>query len=247
VWLYILTLYSVALLAFGVGMKAMLTSVVCIGDDDSHRLLASTSYSSYGSSTYGSVDSSDTDNPYCDSVPNNYSRLLIETFVAQYACQQLSLLLHGGVRTSMANLYTFSQKSAVMIVGTKVSSILFGLYLSRYPGNLQAYELLGIVCLLTIVQGLIQAYENMIKNIIHHEVAPTTNLLGRGESKDSSIRDHHGSLDRPPSPKISGKEATTFHVPSSIGRQFSEALAEATTSTERSDSGDSTEMTEIWF
>ena len=146
----------------------------------------------------------------------------------------------------MANLFTFSWKSGMMIVGTKVLSILVGLSIMRYPGNLQAYELLGIVCLLTIVQGLIQAYENMIKNIIHHEVAPTTNLLSRGESS-ASIRDHHGSLDRPPSPKSSGKDAATAHVPSSIGRQFSDFLAEAAISTERSESGDSTEMTEIWF
>jgi hypothetical protein len=115
VWLELMTVYSVALIAFGVGLKAFLYSVVCSDDGGHHRrhrhLGGSSSYdsssssyessSSYSSSsssgsTYSSSyssysDGDDAESPYCDSVPQYYVELLCASFMAQYISQQISI------------------------------------------------------------------------------------------------------------------------------------------------------------
>jgi hypothetical protein len=163
-WMALMTVYSVALIGFGTGVKALLYSVVC--DSSSYRMLAaSSSYSSGDDDEPGKVSDDDGTSSYCESAPSNYALLVCLSHVAQYLAQQVSLPLHEGAAEYIWHFFNYSQRSVYYIIGSKCATILAMLVLAFTDHQLKSHALLLAILAITMVQGLTQTIENMIMHV----------------------------------------------------------------------------------
>jgi len=180
IWLELMTIYCMALICFGVGLKLMLKSVVC---DDSYesgyrRELGATSKGAYSSSyesSYGD-NSSKSSNSYCNSVPKEYKTLVCLSLLVQYLSQQVSIPLHEGISEYLRHFMEYSKRSARFVFAAKAAVVSATLMLNFVPSELNSLEILIVVFFIVVVQGLIQTLENMIVHVRreeHQERAPS--------------------------------------------------------------------------
>ena len=134
-WLFLMTAYSISLIALGVSLKAVLSYVVCDVDayssdyDDiesdrrmlrpggthiSHRNLLATEYSSFYADSSGDGDG-DSGNDvlygsdgYCTFVPGRYVWLLCSAFTAQYVVLQVSISMFNNSSDAVFTSYVIA-------------------------------------------------------------------------------------------------------------------------------------------
>ena len=162
-WMALMTIYSVALIGFGTGVKALLYSVVC--QSGSYRMLAASSSYGGGDDEPGKVSDDDGKSDYCEAAPSNYVQLVCLSHVAQYLAQQVSLPLHEGAAEYIWHFLNYSQRSVYYIIGSKCATIVAMLVLAFTDHQLQSHALLLAILAITMVQGLTQTIENMIMHV----------------------------------------------------------------------------------
>ena len=95
VWIVLMSIYGVSLIAFGVGLKLLLGSVVCSGGGDYGRRGLEGSYGdkdasySAGYGDGGGEEDEGEDNWYCGAVDITYVKLLCGSLLVAFAAQQV--------------------------------------------------------------------------------------------------------------------------------------------------------------
>ena len=156
-WLELMTVFSIALVALGVGLSLLISSVSCSEVDNGHfRKLASSSEAK----RY----------VYCDSVPRAYVALPCGASIAQYATQSFFIIpSHEGWNEYLHHFVDPLKKwpyfHLVTFAGVKAATIGATLVVALVPSDLLAHEILLILVVITMIQGLVQAAENMVVHI----------------------------------------------------------------------------------
>jgi len=170
-WLELMSVYSVGLMAFGVGLQVHLGSIMCADHDDLDEEVADPGAEGLGGDARALEVSYEAaaGTVRCAAPPREFTTLLCGASMVTFLAQQLILPQHEGLDEYLGHFVdhakVFPHDILVCIVSCKCATVLGTLFLALFPGNLRALEILLIVLFITLAQGLIQAVENMVVHV----------------------------------------------------------------------------------
>eukprot|EP00614_Pseudopedinella_elastica_P005226 CAMPEP_0172599800 /NCGR_PEP_ID=MMETSP1068-20121228/19920_1 /TAXON_ID=35684 /ORGANISM="Pseudopedinella elastica, Strain CCMP716" /LENGTH=587 /DNA_ID=CAMNT_0013400175 /DNA_START=240 /DNA_END=2003 /DNA_ORIENTATION=+ len=152
-WIELMSLFSLSLVVFGVGLQLLLKNAVCDVNYSSQKM--------HGRRRLLSQHEG------CAVVPRSSALLLCGAFLAQYVLQQFIIPQHEGWHTYLGHFVDPEKVPCglFLLIGVKLATVFATVILDVFSGNMSSLEMLASIAAIATAQCLTQAVENMFVHL----------------------------------------------------------------------------------